>query len=487
MPEIPLSAEERQALEKLAASAVDAALLRRARLLLLYDAGRATREAALGAGLSRGRARFWKRQFKARGMAVFSRDEHSPSEAKPGLETRPTSPQNVGQLSEGPGEQAGEETPGLEARSTSPQNVGRPSEGPGEQAGEETPGLEARPTSPQNVGRLSKAAELAAFAASAVATSPGPGVQSDDPLAEAGRKVWRYLFAHMLLHEAGTLTGEDIEELHDMRVATRRMRAAFEVFSGAFTPKAIKRHLKGLRLTGRTLGRVRDLDVFIDKARRYQESQAEKQHQDLGPLLEAWTAERETARQEMAVYLQGDRYQAFKEKFFTFLSTPGEGARPRSTEPPTPYLVREAVPALVYTRLASVRAFDAILGNASIEQFHALRIEFKKLRYTLEYFREVLGEETKSVISELKGLQDHLGDLNDAQVASVLLRDFLARWDSLQAQLPVAERRGPEPVLAYLSYQYAERQRLMLSFKEAWMRFNRPELREKLAKAVAVL
>jgi CHAD domain-containing protein len=291
----------------------------------------------------------------------------------------------------------------------------------------------------------------------------------------------------MLLHEGGTLTGENIEELHDMRVATRRMRAAFEVFDGAFASKSIKRHLKGLRLTGRTLGRVRDLDVFIDKARRYQASQTGEQDHDLEPLLEAWGAERETARQEMASYLQGDRYQAFKEKFFAFLSTPGEGALPRTTTPPTPYLVREAVPALVYTRLASVRAFDAILSNASIEQFHALRIEFKKLRYTLEYFREVLGEEAKPVINEIKGLQDHLGDLNDAQVASLLLRDFLARWDALQADRPVSERRGPEPVLAYLSYQYAERQQLMLSFKDAWSRFNRIELREKLAKAVAVL
>jgi CHAD domain-containing protein len=320
-----------------------------------------------------------------------------------------------------------------------------------------------------------------------MANLPGPGVQPEDPLAEAGRKVWRYLFAHMLLHEAGTLSGENIEELHDMRVATRRMRAAFEVFGGAYKPKAIKRHLKGMRLTGRTLGRVRDLDVFIDKARRYQEGQGEEQRQDLEPLLEAWGAERETARQEMAAYLQGDHYQAFKEKFFAFLSMPGEGARPRLTEPPAPYLVSEAVPALVYTRLASVRAFDAILGNASIEQFHALRIEFKKLRYTLEYFREVLGAEAKPVINEIKGLQDHLGDLHDAQVASTLLREFLERWDTLQAQRPVAERSGPEPVLAYLSHQYAERQRLMLSFKGAWSRFNRPELREKLAKAVAVL
>ena len=127
------------------------------------------------------------------------------------------------------------------------------------------------------------------------------------------------------------------------------------------------------------------------------------------------------------------------------------------------------------------------MGGAQVAQLHALRIEFKKLRYTLEYFREVLGEEAKGIINEIKGLQDHLGDLNDARVAAEMLRDFLPRWDAIQATLPVAERRGPEPILVYLASRYAERQRLMLSFKDAWRRFNRPELREKLAMAVGVL
>ena len=160
---------------------------------------------------------------------------------------------------------------------------------------------------------------------------------------------------------------------------------------------------------------------------------------------------------------------------------------PSPAEMPVPYLVREAAPALIYARLAGVRAFDAILHQATLEQFHALRIEFKQLRYTLEYFREVLGEDVKAVINEIKGLQDHLGDLNDANVAAGILRDFLVQWDALQAQKPVADRHNPEPVLAYLSYQYTERQRLMLAFQDVWTHFNRPRLRGKLAKAVSVL
>ena len=312
-----------------------------------------------------------------------------------------------------------------------------------------------------------------------------PGVQPDDPLAEAGRKVLRYHFVQMLRHEAGTRDGEDIEDLHDMRVATRRMRAAFEVFEDAFTSKAIRTHLKGLRATGRTLGRVRDLDVFMEKAHHYLDSLPEERRDGLRPLLHSWEQTREKAREAMVKYLDSQEYEAFKLRFDDFLNTPGAGAR--SVHEATPNLVREVAPGLIYDRYAAVRAFDTILESASLEQFHALRIEFKKLRYTVEYFREVLGPQAGDVIEELKALQDHLGDLNDANVATHLLRDFLAEWDVLQAKLPVGERQTPEPILDYMAYRYAERQRLMLTFSETWTRFNSPEFRQNLALAVSVL
>jgi CHAD domain-containing protein len=243
--------------------------------------------------------------------------------------------------------------------------------------------------------------------------------------------------------------------------------------------------LKGLRATGRTLGRVRDLDVFMEKAHHYLNSLPEEQHDGLRPLLHSWEQTRENSREAMVKYLDGKEYQAFKLRFDEFLNTPGAGSRP--VHAATPNLVREVTPGLIYARYAAVRAFDTILDGASLEQFHALRIEFKKLRYTVEYFREVLGPQTGEVIEELKALQDHLGDLNDANVATQLLRDFLAEWDVLQAGLPVEERQTPEPILDYMSYRYAERQRLMLTFSETWTRFNSPEFRQNLALAVSVL
>ncbi|MBN1147048.1 MAG: CHAD domain-containing protein [Anaerolineales bacterium] len=313
------------------------------------------------------------------------------------------------------------------------------------------------------------------------------GIEPGDTLAEAGRKVMRYHFAEMLRHEAGTRLGEDIEALHDMRVATRRMRAAFEVFAEAFEPNALKPHLRGLRAVGRALGSVRDLDVFMEKAQAYLETLPEEERGGLHPLLDAWIEQRQQARARMLAHLDSQEYADFKRKFNVFISTPGAGARQVPMDQPAPNLVQELAPALIYTRLAAARAFGPFLGDASIERLHALRIEFKKLRYSVEYFQEVLGEQAKEVIKNLKKLQDHLGDLNDAQVAVEILRQFIDAWEPGQETLPIHERQNIEAVVSYMAFRYAERHRLMDTFSGAWENFERAEFRRNLALAISVL
>jgi CHAD domain-containing protein len=304
------------------------------------------------------------------------------------------------------------------------------------------------------------------------------GITATDTLAEAGRKVMCFHFARMLANEKGTRLGEDIEALHDMRVAARRLRAAFEVFGEAFETGALKGYLKGLRATGRALGNVRDLDVFMEKARTYQATLPEDQQPGLEPLFLEWEAQRKRARSEMLAFLDSQEYHSFKRQFNIFLHTPGAGARLSSGNEPLPRLVCELAPVLIYTRLAAVRAFDPFIAGAPIERLHALRIEFKQLRYAVEYFREVLAKQAEDIITELRGLQDHLGDLNDAHVASQMIETFI---------LEQADQENVDVMRAYLTARQEERRRLLESFPARWEQFNRAELRRKLASALAVL
>jgi CHAD domain-containing protein len=314
------------------------------------------------------------------------------------------------------------------------------------------------------------------------------GLSVEDSLTEAGRKVMRFHFAQMLRYEDGTRLGEDIEDLHKMRVSTRRLRAAFEVFSDAFEPGTLKPHLKGLRAAGQALGSVRDLDVLIEKVQHYQAELPEEQRSSLEPLLEAWQQKRQAARAVMLAYLNGPDYAVFKRNFNIFVNTLGAGARLLPVGQPIPARVCELAPVLIYTRLAAVRAFEPYLQSAPVETLHALRIEFKKLRYTLEYFEEVLGEKARNLIESVKKLQDHLGDLNDAQVESLLLRDFIVDWENRQTELPVSERRPIEGVMSYMAARHTELHRLMSGFDEAWeQNFAQASFRRGLAQAVSAL
>src|SRR5206468_8594490 len=96
-----------------------------------------------------------------------------------------------------------------------------------------------------------------------------PGVLAEDHIAEAGRKVLRFHLARMIAKEAGTRDGTDPEDLHAMRVATRRQRAAWRIFGEAFRPGRTKKHRNRLREVAARLGAVRDLDVLLEAADAY--------------------------------------------------------------------------------------------------------------------------------------------------------------------------------------------------------------------------
>ena len=324
-----------------------------------------------------------------------------------------------------------------------------------------------------------------------------PGLEADDSMAEAARKTFLFHFQRMLAHEPGTRLGQDIEELHDMRVATRRMRAAIPVFGAYLDLDQMRPYIKGLRRTGRALGAVRDLDVFWEKTQAYLEPLPADQQAGLDPLRKVWEAERERARERMLAYLDSDRFLRFKERFGEFLQSPGAGALPVLVDggEPVPSRLRHVVPGAVYQRLAAVWAYDEwVTGpDVPLERLHQLRIAAKGLRYTLEFFQEVLGPEAKVLIKEIKGLQDHLGDLQDAVVASNLLRDFLTwgTWghkgvDGQPASLPAVPVVAPG-VAAYMAARQVELQRLLDTFPQVWSRVQAPEFHQLVAGALTAL
>jgi len=132
------------------------------------------------------------------------------------------------------------------------------------------------------------AAEDALPADDRLVVSKTAGVTVEDHIAEAGRKVMRFHLARMLAREAGTRDGHVAQDLHAMRVATRRQRAAWRVFGASFRSKRTKRYRTGLREIAARLGAVRDLDVLLETADAYRADLPVTEQRAVEPLLAGW-------------------------------------------------------------------------------------------------------------------------------------------------------------------------------------------------------
>jgi CHAD domain-containing protein len=309
-------------------------------------------------------------------------------------------------------------------------------------------------------------------------------LNAGEPVAEAVRKVLWEQFDIMLANESGSRAGDDIEHVHDMRVAVRRMRTAFRLFGEYYRRGSIKRFQKDLRDTGRALGAVRDLDVFNREATRYLRQQPKRRRHDLDPLLAHWHDQRETARLALIAYLDGKPYRAFVQGFGEFVRSPGAGVKPVSDVEPERFLVRDVLSSTVWQRYETVRAYGRVFDRAPMATLHAWRIDCKYLRYTLEYFQSLLGPDASRLIGEVIAVQDHLGDIQDAEVAQGILGDFMAQHGGPQND------QGDvilSHVAAYRTYRLDQQASLLATLPKAWARVDNARFRRRLAGSLLAL
>lgn len=303
--------------------------------------------------------------------------------------------------------------------------------------------------------------------------------QADDTLVTAGRKILARHYAKQQAQAEAVRAGQDAEAIHDMRVATRRQRAALRLLAAHFRPKAVKGIQRGLRDLARCLGAVRDWDVLLEATQAYQAQLPAPQATALQPLLDAWQTYRAVAHEQLVAHLDSQPYHTWQKAYQKFLAAPeAEVAAKREPLAPTP-LVRHVLPAEVWAHYGAVQAYETVFVGAAVETLHALRIAGKYLRYLLEFFREVLGENGKRAIKVLVALQDHLGELHDAEVALNLTRTFLAE--------AAHQALTPEVVRAIERYATTQQRRLHTLHRTAlrpWRAVQGPTLRRWLGQAV---
>src|SRR5579862_9910974 len=252
--------------------------------------------------------------------------------------------------------------------------------------------------------------------------------RSLEPAAEAYAAGLVRRGLHAMLKHADGVREADFDAVHDMRVASRRLRAVLSVFGADFAGHAgeeLERRVKGVT---RALGEARDLDVQLERLQRLSDALPEQERTGMADLIGDKRSERSRldsiVRKSMDRLTERDLEGDFEKR--SGLASSGadgtsDGATTDSTHAEAVSAARdELLPraeTMIANRVADLRRYEPYVEDPErIDELHCMRIEAKRLRYTLEIFAPFVGQAATSAITEVKSLQTQLGDVHDADV-----------------------------------------------------------------------
>lgn len=141
-----------------------------------------------------------------------------------------------------------------------------------------------------------------------------PGFDCDEPFGLAAARVVEVRAGEVFEHSDGVLDMNEIERLHDMRVATRRLRAALEVFAPCFPRKRHRKALKRVKVLADALGERRDRDVAIESLGGFANEAPEGDRTAVAALIERLSEEQRQANEALAPYVTSKRLRKLRRR-----------------------------------------------------------------------------------------------------------------------------------------------------------------------------
>ena len=142
---------------------------------------------------------------------------------------------------------------------------------------------------------------------------PIPDLDSQQPYGEAAAKIVSVRAAELAEHAQGVLDTGDIERVHDMRVTTRRLRAALEIFEPSFPDALYQAALTQVKRLADALGERRDRDVAIDALQAFSDQMAAPDRRGVASLIEEYRAEQEEANSHLAPLVDDANLRSLRE------------------------------------------------------------------------------------------------------------------------------------------------------------------------------
>jgi CHAD domain-containing protein len=245
-----------------------------------------------------------------------------------------------------------------------------------------------------------------------------PEIEKSSTVTEVVRRALAASVVRLMRHDPGVRLGGDPEEVHQARVATRRLRSDLRTFRDALAPTwagALRDELKWL---GHELGAVRDAEVLRERMGGRAEALDARDRQAADALLRRLDERQAHAREELVRSMREPRYARLLDELVDAANTPA--VLPEVAEAPASEALRPALEA-PWKHLKT--AMETASADPTDEHLHAARIRAKRVRYAAEAVSAVFGKRARAFAEAAVDLQDVLGEHQDAVVAGVWLRE----------------------------------------------------------------
>lgn len=300
------------------------------------------------------------------------------------------------------------------------------------------------------------------------------GLKPSLPLADAGRRVLRIRLQTVgdFLEPARERAAEDPEYVHQLRVATRRARAAADIFSPCLPARQFRKTKKLLRNIRRAAGAARDWDVFLLSLPTLKTADKSERVQSGYDCLAGFAAAQRLEAQHVLLRDTPDVY-SFERKASRIVHAV---RAPKKGDVTLGAWGREVVAELV-------SELDRA-GNTErqqLEQLHRIRIIGKRLRYAMEIFVDCFPPAFRRThYASIEQMQEILGRLNDSRVTIERLR-----WIAAQVGPFLGKRwRRYAPAVEQLVKEHEARMpEAVKQFEDWWRRWHAdPDLRQSLVR-----
>jgi len=286
----------------------------------------------------------------------------------------------------------------------------------------------------------------------------------------------------------GVRENQDIEAVHRMRVASRRLRAALPLFKECFPTKKYRAWLKQIRALTSALGAARDCDVQLETLRQFYETLPLVIYQ---PGIRRLMLRLRQRRIRLQRNVLRDLRQLEASHTLEGLTARLEplSARQNQIYLYTPYIYQRAFNAIAAQREQFLKYEQYVEQPECIDELHAMRIAAKKLRYTMEIFAPIYPGELKEYLQAARKVQEALGNLHDCDVWNLFLPEFIEK-ENHRTQMYFGHTRPMrrlEPGLRFFQQaQQENRGRLYAGFVEFWHELKARDVWGRLLEAIQV-